>query len=204
MRRLPKWQWTPLELLRFHGLMRPMPTTTRKEQDRWTEIAADPVLQDLPYKVETNARGQPILSPHANRHSRLQKALLNLLDCHAPEGESFPEYALATSQGIKVPDAVWMSPGRAAAMQDTGDPSTLAPEICVEVLSESNTVEEMSGKHVLHRETGAEEVWIVDHDGRIQFFREEEIKTSEIAPACPPRVWRSGRSELSSDRGIAV
>jgi len=165
-----------------------MPTTTAKEQDRWTEIAADPGLQDLPYTVETNARGQLILSPHANRHSRLQKALLNLLDCHAPDGESFPKYALATSQGIKVADVVWRSPDRAAAMHDTGDPSALAPEICVEVLSESNTVEEMGEKHVLYRETGAEEVWIVEHDGRIRFFRVEEIKKSEIARECPLRV----------------
>jgi hypothetical protein len=86
--------------LRFHGLKRPMPTKTTKEQERWGELAADPALQDLPYRVETNARGQLILSPRSNRHSRLQKALLNRLDRHAPEGESSPAYALATSQGV--------------------------------------------------------------------------------------------------------
>lgn len=128
------------------------------------------------------------MSPLANRHSRLQKALLNLLDCHAPDGESFPAYALATSQGIKVPDAVWMSPDRAPAMHHAGDPSTQATEICVEVLSESNRVDERTEKCVLCRETGAEEVWMVEHDGRIRFFGEEEIEQSEIAPACPARV----------------
>ena len=77
-----------------------MPTKTTKGQGRWREIAADPVLQALPYKIDTNARGQLILSPRSNRHSRLRKALLNRLDRHAPEGESFPAYALATSQGV--------------------------------------------------------------------------------------------------------
>jgi len=165
-----------------------MPTTTTKEQERWRELAADPVLQDRPYKIETNARGQLILSPRSNRHSRLRKALLNRLDRHAPEGESFPAYALATSQGVKVLDVVWMSRARAAAMQDTGDPSMLAPEICVEVLSESNTVEEMTETRVLYREAGAEEVWLVEHNGRIRFFGEEEMKHSAIAPECPARV----------------
>jgi Uma2 family endonuclease len=81
-----------------------------------------------------------------------------------------------------------MSLDRAAARQDTGDPSTLAPEICVEVLSESNTVEEMTEKRELYREAGAEEVWLVEHDGRIRFFGEKEIEQSEIAPACPARI----------------
>jgi Uma2 family endonuclease len=165
-----------------------MPTTTTQAQARWQEIAADPALRDLPYTVETNARGQLILSPHSNRHSRLQKAMLKLLDRHAPDGESFPEYAIATPQGVKVPDVVWMSPEREERMRQTGDPSTLAPEICVEILSASNTVEEMDGKRTLYRGAGAEEVWMVEHDGRIRFFRASEIGCSEIASECPTRL----------------
>jgi Uma2 family endonuclease len=73
-------------------------------------------------------------------------------------------------------------------MQDTGDPSTLAPEICVEVLNGSNTVDEMTETRVLYREAGAEEVWLVEHDGRIRFFGEQEIRQSAIALECPARV----------------
>lgn len=162
-----------------------MPTTTTQAQERWAEIVADPALRDLPYKVETNTRGQLILSPHSNRHSLQQRAILRLLDRHAPAGMSAPEFALATDQGIKVPDVVWMSGERWDAMQQTGDPSTLAPEICVEGLSESNSVDEMADKRALYREIGAEEVWLVEHDGRIRFFRDEEIDQSKIAPDCP-------------------
>lgn len=165
--------------------IRSMPITTTQAQARWHEIVNDPALQDLPYKVETNRRGQLILSPHSNRHSLQQRAILHLLDRHAPAGMSAPEFALATNQGVKVPDVVWMSDERWEAMQQTGDPSTLAPEICVEVLSASNTVEELAEKRTLYRDAGADEVWLVEPDGRIRFFRASEMDRSEIAPDCP-------------------
>jgi len=165
-----------------------MPTTLTKQQAHWQEIISDPALQDLPYTIETNERGQLLLSPHSNRHSRFQKALLDVLDRHAPGGSSFPEYALATPEGVKAPDVVWMSPEREREMEATGDPSTLAPEICVEVMSTSNTEEEMEKKRTLYRDIGAEEVWVVDEEGRIRFFGETEMEASQIAPACPTEV----------------
>ena len=165
-----------------------MPTTLTPQQAQWQEIVRDPALQNLPYKVETNARGQIVLSPHKNRHSRLQKALLTLLDRHAPTGNSFPEYALATPEGVKAPDVVWMSPKREQEMGETGDPTTLAPEICVEIMSSSNTMEEMTEKRALYREIGAAEVWIVDEDGQIRFFDDDEREASQIAPDCPNEV----------------
>jgi len=165
-----------------------MPTTTTVHQERWHAITDDPTLQDLPYKIETNNRGQLILSPHKNRHSDLQTRLFLLLQKHAPAGHISVEYALATPEGVKVPDVVWMSPGRRAEMRDTGDPSTLAPELCVEILSASNTDDELREKRALYREIGAEEVWIVDPDGRIRFFAETERDASALAPSCPTRV----------------
>lgn len=168
-----------------------MPSVQRQiteHQERWGEITADPALKDLPYKVETNARGQIILSPHTNRHSDLQSALFRLLQQHAPDGHISVEYALATPRGVKAPDVVWMSAGRRDEMRRTGDPSTLAPEICVEVMSESNTEGEMQAKRRLYREIGAEEVWIVAEDGTVRFFSEEEVEHSEIAPEVPHEV----------------
>ncbi len=149
---------------------------------------ADPTLDGLPYKVETNAQGQIILSPHKNRHSDLQSALFQLLQQHAPEGHISVEYALATSEGVKAPDVVWMSRERREKMRATGDPSTLAPEVCVEVMSTSNTREEMQKKRALYRTIGAEEIWVVSEDGTIRFYSEEEIDRSAIAPGCPKEV----------------
>ena len=167
-----------------------MPTVASRaeeHQERWDEVTADPSLRDLPYKVETNARGQIILSPHKNRHSDLQTAVFYLLQQHAPDGHISVEYALATSRGVKAPDVVWMSVGRREEMRETGDPSTLAPEICVEIMSASNTEDEMQEKRALYREIGAEEVWVVEEES-IRFFWEEERERSEIAPDCPPAV----------------
>ena len=167
-----------------------MPTVASRaeeHQERWDEVTADPSLRDLPYKVETNAQGQIILSPHKNRHSDLQTAVFHLLQQHAPDGHISVEYALATFRGVKAPDVVWMSVGRREEMRETGDPSTLAPEICVEITSASNTEDEMQEKRALYREIGAEEVWVVEEES-IRFFGEEERERSEIAPDCPPAV----------------
>jgi len=164
--------------------------TTRAEehQEGWSEIVADPTLDGLPYKVETNAQGQIILSPHKNRHSDLQSALFRLLQEHAPEGHISVEYALATPEGVKAPDVVWMSRERREKMRATGDPSTLAPEVCVEVMSTSNTNEEMQAKRALYRAIGAKEIWVVSEDGAIRFYADEEIERSGIAPECPTSV----------------
>lgn len=163
-------------------------TRAKEHQKRWDEIVRDPALRDLPYKVETNDRGQLILSPHKNRHSDLQTSLFQLLQQHAPRGHISVEYALATPQGVKAPDVVWMSPDRREEMRESGDPSLLAPEICAEVMSTSNTEEEMQEKCALYREIGAQEVWIVSEDGDIRFFGEEERDHSEIAPDGPATV----------------
>jgi Uma2 family endonuclease len=168
-----------------------MPTTTtraKEHQARWDEIVADPTLNDLPYKVETNHRGQLVLSPNKNWHSFTQETIGDLLNAHAPQGSTPPEFAIATPEGVKAPDVVWISPDRRQEMKKTGDPTTLAPEICVEVMSDSNDWEEMEEKRALYREVGAEEVWVVTQDGDVHFFAEEEIDASEIAPDFPQQI----------------
>jgi len=73
-------------------------------------------------------------------------------------------------------------------MRETDDPSTLAPEICVEVMSDSNDWEEMHQKRQLYLRAGAREVWVVEQEGRVHFFEEQEIERSKIAPEFPPQV----------------
>jgi Uma2 family endonuclease len=65
---------------------------------------------------------------------------------------------------------------------------TRAPEICVEVLSPSNTVKEIEEKTVLYFEAGASEVWICDEGGSIRFhFRTPPTirPRSELCPRFP-------------------
>ncbi len=158
------------------------------QQERWQEIVNDPLLRELPYTVETNQRGQIVLSPHSLSHSNLQGLVLDLLRDHLEEGRGLPELPLCTSAGTKQVDVVWASADRLAEMEETGDPPTLAPELCVEVMSDANTMEEMRAKRALYREAGAEEVWVVMKDGRVRFFAEEELEQSAIAPAFPDQL----------------
>jgi len=165
-----------------------MPTTRTHAQERWAHIIRDPALQDLPYKVETNEQGQIILSPHSNRHSFLQGKIQEVLRRHAPEGSTPPALAVATPKGVKCPDIVWIRPERRNKIGEAGDPTTLAPEICIEVLSESSTAEEMDEQRALYREAGAQEVWLVKPDGQVRFFGEEEMDESQVVPEMPNRL----------------
>jgi Uma2 family endonuclease len=168
-----------------------MPTTTtpaEKHQERWQEIVKDPLLSELPYKVETNRRGQIVLSPHSAEHSDLQGDLIALLYEHAGDGRARPEFPIATPTGTKVADVIWVTAKRRDKMQATGDPPTLAPEICVEVMSESNDWEQMGEKRKLYREAGAEEVWIVGEDGSVRFFADDELERSGLVPDFPSSI----------------
>jgi Uma2 family endonuclease len=59
---------------------------------------------------------------------------------------------------VKQVDVIWASADRLAEMRETVDPLILAPEICVEVLSEANAEAEMQEKRPLYLEAGAGEV----------------------------------------------
>jgi Uma2 family endonuclease len=173
-----------------------MPTSPPKEtvleaedhQARWKEIVQDPDLQDLPYHVETNHRGHIVLSPHTAKHARQQKAVQKRLDALLDGGEAFSEWPVATDGGTKQIDVVWASDARLDAMTATGDPPTMAPEICVEVMSDSNDGAEMNEKRTLYRTAGAEEVWVVDPDGQVHVFADEELGGSQLAPGFPDRL----------------
>ena len=159
----------------------------------WSRAVDDPQFHDLPYKVETNARGQLVLTFHKVYHSDLQGDIILLLasDERGPNGEGRPrpEYAVYTTDGVKVPDVVWISAERAAQVPDEAEASPVMPEICIEVLSRSNTEAEMEGKRHLFFEGGAEEVWIVDAEGGVRFYDADgQIEQSTLAPDFPEQV----------------
>ncbi len=164
----------------------PTQTATRWEQ-RWKRICADPSLQNLPYKVETNASGQIILSPHTNRHSLLQTEITDLLrDLVDHPGHRAVEFAVETPEGVKVPDVVWTSSER---YQPGAAASPVMPELCVEVLSDSNLQSEIDQKRRLYFEGGAEEVWIVSEEGAVTFYGPDgRMPASKRAAGFPGRV----------------
>jgi Uma2 family endonuclease len=63
------------------------------------------------------------------------------------------------------------------------------PEICIEVLSDSNAEAEMEAKRRLFFEGGAEEVWIVGPGGELRSFDPAgERERSALAPTFPERI----------------
>ena len=166
-----------------------MSTQTKERPSlSWKEVCEDPNLQDLPYKIETNDRGQIVMSPTCAWHGRFAYQVAQLLEEHLPEVGSSVETAIRTARGTKVADAIWCTAERWAEIKDAYD-VPVAPEICVEVRSPTNTDVEIDEKRQLYLDAGAEEVWICDEDGQLTFYDAEgEQEASQRVPAFPSRI----------------
>jgi Uma2 family endonuclease len=154
----------------------------------WHEVVSNPDLAGLPFKIETNEFGQVVMSPASAWHSLYQGAIQVLLRKHLKGGQAPPECPIETRKGVKVADVAWMSLDFLRA--HLGEEAFLsAPEICIEVLSPSNTVSEMTQKRKLYLERGALEVWTCDLKGKVQFFDADgELEQSVLAPKFPKLI----------------
>ena len=135
---------------------------------QWQDVLADKSLQDLPYKIELNERGNIEMSPASVIHSLLQGKIAFELRSQL-KGEVFTEVAMATRKGVKVSDVAW-APEEYAQKHIRELCASKAPEICVEIVSPSNSQEEMDEKTALFLDAGAVEVWVVDEAGNIRFY----------------------------------
>lgn len=153
----------------------------------WEEICEDPRFRDLSYKIETNARGQIVMSPTTQYHGALQSEIAAMLRERLP-GQVVTESAIATSDGKKVADVAWYSAERWEEVKDALD-APIAPEITVEVYSPGNTDEELIHKRALYFEAGAEEVWICDEDGMMAFYDTSGLlESSPRVPSFPSQI----------------
>ena len=151
----------------------------------WEEICDDPLLRDLPYKIETNGLDQIIMSPARSRHGEYQSEIVLLLSRFLPHGRAVIECPVQTTDGVRVPDVAWASPERRQPVV-----YTLAPEICVEVLSPYNGERAMTGKRALYFQAGARECWQCAEDGRMAFYGPDGRLTSGsvLCPGFPAQV----------------
>lgn len=131
---------------------------------QWSEVINNPFLQDLPFKIELNRWGKIEMSPASNKHSIVQATVYDEL-AKKRGGRAISEYSVQTTNGVRVADVVWFSSARFKA-HGTETPCSVAPEICVEIMSPSNTWAEMHMKASLYLEAGAKEVWIQPIDGK--------------------------------------
>jgi Uma2 family endonuclease len=155
---------------------------------KWQEVCEDPRLNDLPYKIELNEYGKIVMSPQKLYHSIFQGKIANLLWQFKKTGEVFPECAIHTAKGTKVADIVWVSNERYKIIK-TEIECSVAPELCIEVVSNSNSQQEMNEKKALYFAQGAKEFWLCDENGNITFFDiNGRLNKSSLAPNFPCKV----------------
>lgn len=135
----------------------------------WSEVIDNPLLKNLPFKIELNRFGKLLMSPASNKHGIAQSRIGALLTNKHPNGVTISECSIQTTEGVKVADVAWASE---AFIETWGavTPFPRAPELCVEIVSPSNSREEMQIKTALYLEAGAQEVWIVYIDSHMEIF----------------------------------
>jgi Uma2 family endonuclease len=157
---------------------------------RWQKLVDDPDLARWPGKIETDRFGRTIMSPPpAFGHVSYAGKIIRWLNELLPDGRALPETPVLTADGIKVPDVTWISAEYAQELE-ARKPLVLerAPEICVEVLSPSNSQPEMEEKRALYFEAGAHEVWICGLDGKMEFYTPDLSAASRLCPLFPGQL----------------
>jgi Uma2 family endonuclease len=151
----------------------------------WQEVCESQSLHNLPFKIELNATGKILMSPVKVYHSVLQGEIAALLRLHRNDGKILNECAIHTKSGTKVADVAWVSKERYQIIKAEIECS-IAPELCVEVISSSNNNSEIEAKKALYFDNGAQEVWLCNKKGHIEFFNlEQRIEKSELFPLFP-------------------
>lgn len=157
----------------------------------WEDIIEDRSLRDLPFKIETNRYNKIIMSPASAWHGNFEHEIGMMLRQRMEGGKVINKAPVQTAEGVRVADVAWISrarwePDKRAAVLP------VAPEICVEILSPSNSRAEMLEKMTLYYAKGAREVWLCDEDGRMEFFTAlsapEPVTASVLCPAFPGSI----------------
>ena len=144
---------------------------------RWAQIVADPVLADLPYGIELDQWGDIRMTPTASpKHMRIGFTLAQALEA-ALGGAALQEGAIVSPRGVLTADVVWCSAEYVSRHDDVfaeGAPAMPdAPEICVEVVSPSNTLPKLQQKMDAYLAAGAVEGWVVLEDLSIRVFSQD-------------------------------
>jgi Uma2 family endonuclease len=143
----------------------------------------------LDARWETNGQGQiimnpPIGLPHAKRADRIGSEV----KARAPGWQVWPEVGIHTADGVKAPDLAVARPGFVESVDQRGF-LLAAPDLCVEVMSPSNSWEEMRHKALLYLAAGAREVWVCDDAGELLFFDGSGTRAeSSLVPGMPKKI----------------
>jgi Uma2 family endonuclease len=144
----------------------------------WEQLLADPELAKVEGRIETDRHGRIIMTPppgppHGSRQFSIGHELKLRLG-----GRVATECTISTSDGVRAADVGWFSDLR---YRRAFDPRCFleAPEICVEVISPSNTRAEMDEK----------EVWFCEKDGTMRYFGTGgPLQNSLLCPDFPAMI----------------
>ena len=154
----------------------------------WQEVCDNPKLQNLPFKIELNNQGQILMTPVKVYHSLFQGKITGLLYSKLTDGDVLVECAISTKKGTKVADVAWASRERLKVIKNEVECS-IAPEICIEIMSSTNTKREMTNTRKLYFDNGATEVWLCSEKGAFEFFTKTgKSSHSLLAPNFPAQL----------------
>jgi Uma2 family endonuclease len=136
---------------------------------RYRDLCADPSYNRVPGKIEIDLWGRLVMTPPSFYHGRVQGRVIQALGAIAA-GEVMGETPIATAAGLFVADATWASDAFVHA--HIGEVVLgKAPDICVEVVSPSNSRKEIDEKTAAYLAAGAQEVWLIYlKSERCEFF----------------------------------
>ncbi len=150
----------------------------------WAEVCAIPWLKDIPAKIETNKHNKIMMSPASAWHGGYESEIGLHLHRLMKAGKIINECPITTTEGTRVADVAWISKERFAPYRRAIS-LPISPEICVEVLSPSNNRAEMLEKMQLYYAAGAQEVWLCDEFGHMEFFIREQPEPVPRSVMCP-------------------
>lgn len=155
-------------------------------RQRWRQLAHNRVVASIPCKVELSEKGAIEVSPPTIRHAVVQAFVSRELARQRPDGTTLTECTVETEIGMRVPDVAWASRGLMKQHRNERE-FRVAPELCVEVLSPTNTRIEMAEKTAAYLAAGAQEVWVVGEDGVAENYTSVgRVPTSALGFSLPP------------------
>jgi len=145
------------------------PLSSEQLAMRYRQLCDDPCLASVPGKIELDVWGRVLMTPPPSAyHGLAQSRLVKLLTVLG--GEVITEAPIVTALGLFLADLAWLSPTYVAT-HGIKTPLAPAPEVCIEVVSSTNSVKELSEKRHAYLAAGAAEVWLVyPQSKRCEFY----------------------------------
>src|SRR5258705_12669143 len=137
------------------------------------------------HRYELDELGEAILnlSPSARR-----QIVLTDVYCHLTEQighlAAMSVAVTTPSFGIRVPDVVWMPCDRWEGF-DRDDPVPFVPDLCVEVLLDSDRMRDIDRRVTAYLEGGAREVIVVGQRGQVEYWGASGQRKGSMFVAAP-------------------